>query len=128
MSGNHNQSLTRALKIVEEAARSGADAIKLQTYTADTLTIDKSDGDFYLNNPKSLWHGMSMFELYQKAYTPWEWHREIFEKSKELGITCFSSSFDATAVDFLESLNCPCYKIASTENTDTTLLKKVAQK
>lgn len=127
MSGNHNQSLDRALKIVEEAAHSGADAIKLQTYTADTLTIDKSDGDFYLNDPNSLWHGMSMFELYKKAYTPWEWHYEIFEKSKELGITCFSSPFDSTAVDFLESLNCPCYKIASTENTDTNLLKKVAK-
>jgi len=126
MSGNHNQSLERALAIVEAAAESGAHAIKLQTYTADTLTIDKEDGDFYLDDPKSLWHGMSMYELYQKAHTPWEWHKVIFERAAELGLLCFSSPFDETAVDFLEELDCPCYKIGSTENTDTELLRKVA--
>lgn len=126
MSGNHNQSLERALQIVEAAADVGAHAIKLQTYLADTLTIDKKDGDFYLNDPKSLWHGLSMYELYQQAHTPWEWHRAIFERCEALGILCFSSPFDETAVDFLEGLNCPCYKIGSTENTDINLLQKVA--
>ena len=126
MSGNHNQSLERALEIVEVAANSGAHAIKLQTYTADTLTIDKKDGDFYLDDPKSLWNGMSMYELYQQAHTPWEWHEQIFKRCNELGLLCFSSPFDVTAVDFLEGLHCPCYKIASTENTDFELLKKVA--
>lgn len=126
MSGNHNQSLERALEIVEAAAAAGAHAIKLQTYTADTLTIDKKDGDFYLNDPKSLWHGLSMYELYQQAHTPWEWHKEIFKRCKELGVIYFSSPFDETAVDFLEELDCPCYKIGSTENTDVNLLRKVA--
>lgn len=126
MSGNHNQSLERALEIVEAAAAAGAHAIKLQTYTPDTLTIDKKDGDFYLNDPKSLWHGLSMHELYQQAYTPWEWHKDIFKRCKELGLVYFSSPFDETAVDFLEELECPCYKIGSTENTDIGLLRKVA--
>lgn len=126
MSGNHNQSLERALEIVEAAANAGAHAIKLQTYTADTLTIDKKDGDFYLDDPKSLWHGMSMYELYEQAHTPWEWHKEIFKRAHELGLLCFSSPFDETAVDFLEKLDCPCYKIGSTENTDVALLRKVA--
>lgn len=126
MSGNHNQSLERALEIVGAAAAAGAHAIKLQTYTADTLTIDKKDGDFYLNDPKSLWHGLSMYELYQQAYTPWEWHKDIFKRCKELGMIYFSSPFDETAVDFLEELDCPCYKIGSTENTDVDLLRKVA--
>ncbi len=126
MSGNHNQSLDRALEIVDAVAASGAHAIKLQTYTADTLTIDKKDGDFYLNDPKSLWHGLSMYELYQQASTPWEWHKDIFNRCKELGLMYFSSPFDETAVDFLEELDCPCYKIGSTENTDFKLLRKVA--
>jgi len=126
MSGNHNQSLERALEIVEAAANSGAHAIKLQTYTADTLTIDKKDGDFYLSDPKSLWCGISIYELYEQAHTPWEWHKEIFKRARELGLLCFSSPFDETAVDFLEALDCPCYKIASTENTDVALLRKVA--
>jgi len=126
MSGNHNQSLERALEIVEAAAAAGAHAIKLQTYTADTLTIDQKDGDFFLDNPESLWHGMSMYELYQQAYTPWEWHEALFRRSSELGMLCFSSPFDETAVNFLEELDCPCYKIASTENTDIHLLRKVA--
>jgi pseudaminic acid synthase len=126
LSGNHNQSLERALAIIDAAAASGAHALKLQTYTADTLTIDKKDGDFYLDNPDSLWHGMSMYELYQQAYTPWEWHETLFARCKKLGLICFSSPFDVTAVDFLEALNCPCYKIGSTENTDVALLQKVA--
>jgi len=127
MSGNHNQSIEKALEIVEKVAVSGVHAIKLQTYTADTLTIDKKDGDFYLDNNNSLWHGMSMYELYQLAHTPWDWHQQIFDRCKELDLLCFSSPFDDTAVDFLETLNCPCYKIGSTENTDYALLKKVAK-
>ena len=126
MSGNHNQSIEKALEIVEEVAKSGAHAIKLQTYTADTLTIDKKDGDFYLGDKNSLWNGMSMYELYQQAHTPWDWHKQIFERCNQLDLLCFSTPFDETAVDFLETLNCPCYKIASTENTDFELLKKVA--
>jgi N-acetylneuraminate synthase len=127
MSGNHNQSLDRALEIVDEVARSGAHALKIQTYTADTLTIDKKDGDFFLSDKNSLWHGMSMYELYQQAHTPWDWHPKIFERCNELGLLCFSSPFDETAVDFLEELDCPCYKIGSTENTDFNLLTKVAK-
>jgi len=126
LSGNHNQSIDQALKIVYEAAKAGAHALKLQTYTADTLTIDKNDGDFYLSDKNSLWHGTSMYELYEKAHTPWEWHETIFSLCEKLGIICFSSPFDVTAVDFLEKLSCPCYKIASTENTDVELLEKVA--
>ena len=127
MSGNHNQSLDIALKIVEEVAKTGAHALKIQTFTADTLTIDKKDGDFFLGDSNSLWNGKSMYDLYKEAHTPWEWHREIFDLCAELGLLCFSSPFDETAVDFLENLDCPCYKIASTENTDYILLKKVAQ-
>lgn len=126
MSGNHNQSLERALKIVEAAAKAGVDALKLQTYTADTMTLDINEGEFYIDDPKSLWHGHSLYQLYQQAYTPWEWHQPIFERCKELGIIGFSTPFDATAVDFLESLDVPCYKIASFENTDLPLIRKVA--
>ena len=127
MSGNHNQSLDRALKIVEAAAEAGVDAIKLQTYTADTMTIDKSDGEFFIDDPKNLWRGESLYHLYQRAYTPWEWQEKIFAHAKECGILCFSTPFDATAVDFLESLHAPCYKIASFENIDLPLIRKVAQ-
>ncbi|MBD2680433.1 MULTISPECIES: pseudaminic acid synthase [Nostoc] len=126
MSGNHNQSLERALEIVEAAAKAGVDGLKLQTYTADTMTLDINNGDFYIDSPNSLWHGKSLYELYQQAYTPWEWHKPIFERCEELGIVGFSTPFDATAVDFLESLNVPCYKIASFENTDLPLIRKVA--
>lgn len=127
MSGNHNQSLDRALRIVEVAAKAGVHAVKLQTYTADTMTIDKKDGDFLINDPRSLWYGKSLYELYQEAHTPWEWHRPIFDRCRELGLVGFSTPFDETAVDFLEELKVPCYKIASFENADVNLLKKVAR-
>lgn len=126
MSGNHNQSLERALAIVDAAADAGVDAIKLQTYTADTLTIDKSDGEFFISDPDNLWKGESLYNLYKKAYTPWEWQEQIFRRAKEKGILCFSTPFDDTAVDFLEGLDCPCYKIASFENVDLGLIRKAA--
>lgn len=127
MSGNHNQSLQRALKIVEAAAEAGADAIKLQTYTADTMTIDEESGLFSINDKDSLWYGKTLYELYELAHTPWDWHKPIFDKAKELGMMAFSTPFDETSVDFLEELGVPAYKIASFENSDWTLLKKVAQ-
>lgn len=126
MSGNHNQSLERALKIVDAAAEAGVDALKIQTYTADTMTIDKSDGEFFISDPNSLWEGESLYNLYKKAYTPWEWHKPIFDRCKEWGVIGFSTPFDATAVDFLEELGNPIYKIASFENIDIPLIKKVA--
>ena len=127
MSGNHNQSLERAIKIIEAAAEAGVDAVKLQTYTADTITIDKRDGEFFISNPDSLWAGRSLYELYQEAYTPWEWQAKLFERCRELGVMCFSTPFDPTAVDFLETLDCPIYKIASFENIDLPLVKKIAE-
>ncbi len=126
MSGNHNQSLDRALKIVDAAAKAGAHALKLQTYTADTMTLNISEGDFFINDPKSLWQGKSLYSLYQQAHTPWEWHKPIFERCRELGMLCFSTPFDETAIDFLETLNVPCYKIASFENTDIHLIRRAA--
>ncbi|KKR30039.1 MAG: Pseudaminic acid synthase [Candidatus Gottesmanbacteria bacterium GW2011_GWC2_39_8] len=126
MSGNHNQSLERALEIVEEAAKAGVHAIKLQTYTADTLTIDVEDGEFYIDDPNSLWGGQSLYKLYQQAYTPWEWHEPIFKRCKELRLIAFSTPFDETAVDFLEELNTPAYKIASFENNHLPLIRKAA--
>ena len=124
MSGNHNQSLDRALEIVDAAAEAGADALKLQTYTADTMTVK---GAFTIQDKQSLWHGQELHDLYKKAYTPWEWHKAIFARAKKHGMIAFSSPFDASAVDFLETLDVPFYKIASFENTDHPLLKKVAQ-
>jgi pseudaminic acid synthase len=124
MSGNHNQSLERALEIVRKASNSGAHALKLQTYTADTMTIK---GALTIEDPESLWKGRELYELYQEAYTPWEWHKAIFDLAKELGMVAFSTPFDETAVDFLEDLGVEAYKIASFENTDWPLLKKVAQ-
>ncbi|WML46076.1 pseudaminic acid synthase [Neobacillus sp. PS3-40] len=126
MSGNHNQSLDRALKIVEEAAKTGAHALKIQTYTADTMTLNLKSGDFYIDDPNSLWEGNSLYKLYKQAYTPWEWHKPIFDKCRELGMIPFSTPFDETAVDFLEELDMPFYKIASFENNDIPLIKKVA--
>jgi len=126
MSGNHNKSLETALKIVEKAYESGADALKLQTYTPDTITIDYDKDEFFISDPSSLWKGRSLYDLYKDAYTPWEWHKPIFDRCKELGLICFSTPFDETAVDFLESLDAPAYKIASFEITHIPLLKKVA--
>ncbi|SEN65498.1 pseudaminic acid synthase [Paenibacillus sp. OV219] len=126
MSGNHNQSLERALAIVDAAADAGVDALKLQTYTADTMTLDISEGDFFISDSASLWQGASLYKLYQEAYTPWEWHEPIFNRCRERGIIPFSTPFDETAVDFLESLDVPAYKIASFENTDLPLIRKVA--
>ena len=127
MSGNHNHSLERALEIVDKAAESGVDALKIQTYTADTITIDKSDGEFFIADKNSLWKGESLYNLYKKAYTPWEWHKAIFDRCKEKGIIGFSTPFDFSSVNFLESLDVPFYKIASFENIDLPLIKKVAQ-
>ena len=126
MSGNHNHSLERAIAIVEEAAKAGADALKLQTYTADTMTLDIHNGDFFIEDPNSLWKGESLYNLYKEAYTPWEWHEAIFKRAEELGMVAFSTPFDQSAVDFLETLNVPAYKIASFENTDIQLIRKVA--
>jgi pseudaminic acid synthase len=127
MSGNHNQSLNRAFEIVKAAADAGVDAIKLQTYTADTITFKGSGNEFQINDENSLWKNQNLYDLYKQAYTPWEWHKPIFNYANELGLIAFSSPFDETAVDFLESLNVPLYKIASFENTDHILLKKVAK-
>jgi N-acetylneuraminate synthase len=127
MSGNHNQSLERALSIIDAAADAGAHAIKLQTYTPDTLTIDVSHGEFFISDPKSLWEGKNLYELYKEAYTPWEWHKALFDRAKQRGIFCFSTPFDDSAVDFLESLDMHVYKIASFENNHLPLLKKIAQ-
>lgn len=123
MSGNHNQSLEKALAIVDAAAAAGAHAIKLQTYTPDTMTLP---GAYTIEDENSLWKGRELYELYQEAYTPWDWHQPIFERARQKGLLAFSSPFDESAVDFLETLNVPCYKIASFENTDLPLLKKVA--
>ena len=126
MSGNHNQSLGRALEIVEAAAISGVHALKLQTYTADTITLDVKEGEFFIDDKDNLWKGQSLYELYQKAYTPWNWHEPIMKRANELGMICFSTPFDETAVEFLEDLDIPAYKIASAEIIHLPLLKKVA--
>src|SRR5690606_36775212 len=127
MSGNHNQSIDRALELVKAAADAGAHVLKLQTYTADTITINQRGGLFEITDPNSLWYGKNLYELYQEAHTPWEWHKEIFDYANSLGMLAFSSPFDETAVDFLEELNVPAYKIASFESNHHPLLKKVAQ-
>lgn len=126
MSGNHNQSLDRALLIVKAASEAGADAIKLQTYTADTMTLDVKGGSFEISDPKSLWAGKNLYDLYKTAYTPWEWHRPIMDYAQKLGLICFSSPFDEKAVDFLEDLDVPAYKIASFENNHLPLIKRAA--
>lgn len=127
MSGNHNQSLERALEIVEGAARAGAHALKIQTYTADTMTLDLKEREFFIADPGSLWKGRSLYDLYSEAHTPWEWHAPLFKRARELGIIAFSTPFDDTAVDFLETLDVSCYKIASFENTDLPLIRRVAR-
>ena len=118
--------MARALALVDAAAEAGAHALKIQTYTADTMTLNLRRGEFMVNDPGSLWAGKSLYELYQQAYTPWEWHKPIFERAAAHGLLAFSTPFDETAVDFLETLGVPCYKIASFENTDLPLIKRVA--
>jgi pseudaminic acid synthase len=127
MSGNHNQSIDRALKIIEVAAKSGAHAIKLQTYTADTITINQRGGLFDIKDNTSLWENRNLYELYEEAHTPWEWHEKLFKCAADNGIICFSTPFDDTAVDFLDNLNAPAHKIASFENIHHPLLKKIAK-
>jgi len=126
MSGNHNHSLERALQIVDAAAKAGAHGFKIQTYTADTMTLDLDSGEFRIDDPKSLWHGRSLYSLYGEASTPYEWHKPIFERARKQGMIPFSTPFDESAVDFLESLDSPCYKVASFENIDLPLVRKVA--
>ncbi len=126
MSGNHNQSLERALAIVDAAGAAGAHALKIQTYTADTMTLDVDRPEFAIDDPGSLWHGQTLYQLYEQAHTPWAWHKPIFDRCRRLGMVGFSTPFDETAVDFLESLEVPVYKIASFENTDLPLIRKVA--
>lgn len=127
LSGNHNQSLDRALQMVDEAASSGAHAIKLQTYTPDTMTIPSNDEAFIVKSPSSLWYGRNLYDLYKQAHTPWEWHEPIFKRAQEAGIIGFSSAFDVTSVRFLESINTPAYKIASFECCDLRLLETIAK-
>ena len=126
MSGNHNQSLERAVEIIHKASESGAHAIKLQTYTADTITLNVRKKEFLINDKNSLWYGESLYDLYNNAHTPWEWHEKLFEEAKKVGIICFTSPFSESAVDFLEDLNTPAYKIASFENSHLPLIKKIA--
>ncbi len=126
MSGNHNRSLGRALQIVDAAAAAGADAIKLQTYTADTMTLNTRAPGFVIEDPNSLWAGRQLYDLYDEAHTPWDWHAPIMDRAASYGMHCFSTPFDDTAVDFLETLNVPAYKIASFECTDLPLIRKVA--
>ncbi len=122
MSANHSNSLQHALKLVDCAAAQGVDAIKIQTYKPETMTLKSSEKGFIIEDQKSLWNGRSLYDLYQEAQTPWEWHEAIFERAKKNKILCFSTPFDKTAVDFLEALDAPCYKISSFENNDLELI------
>ena len=126
ISANHNQDFQRAVEIIHAAKEAGADAVKLQTYTADTITID-SDEPYFLIKEGTIWDGMTLYKLYQEAYTPWEWQPRLMEEANKLGLECFSSPFDFTSVDFLESLNVPAYKIASYEINDIPLIRKIAK-
>lgn len=117
LSGNHNQSFERAVKLIEAAATTGVHAIKFQTYTADTMTLNISKDDFIISDPKSLWNGRNLYELYDEAHTPWDWHESLFSLVKKLGMIPFSSPFDKTSVDFLESLGVPCYMVAKWYHT-----------
>lgn len=127
LSANHGGDIEIAKKTIRAAKRTGADAIKLQTYTADTMTLNSNKSDFIISSG-TIWDGRNLYKLYQEAYTPWQWHKELFETAKEEGLVCFSSPFDKTAVDFLEELECPIYKIASFEITDIPLIEYVASK
>jgi N-acetylneuraminate synthase len=127
MSGNHNQSLERALQIVDAVAKSGANALKIQTYTPESMTLNLDKGEFHIADEDSIWDGQSLYELYSKAYTPWEWHKPIFDRARKQGLIAFSTPFDNKSVDFLEDLSVPCYKIASFENTDLPLIRRVAE-
>ncbi|BFM50864.1 pseudaminic acid synthase [Marinomonas sp. THO17] len=127
LSGNHDQDFELAKAMIHAAAESGVDAIKLQTYTADTMTLDVREGEFMVSEADSLWQGSNLYDLYSKASTPWEWHQPLFELAESLGLIAFSSPFDLTAVDFLESLDVPLYKIASFEMTDIPLIEAVAR-
>jgi N-acetylneuraminate synthase len=127
MSGNHNQSIDRAFEIVDAAAKAGVAALKIQTYLPETMTLDSDKPDFWIQDPQSLWSGRSLFDLYGEAYTPWDWHEPIFQRCRDHGITVFSTPFDVTSVDFLESIDCPFYKIASFENIDIPLIRYVAR-
>ncbi len=127
LSGNHNGSLKNAIKLVRAAARCKVDAIKIQTYTADTMTLDSKKKGFVINNKSSIWHGYKLYNLYKKAHTPWSWHKNIFQEAKKRNLICFSSPFDETAINFLKKFNPPIYKIASFENTDLRLIKLAAK-
>ncbi len=125
LSGNHDGDLDKALRLVDAAADAGAHALKLQTYTADTMTLDVARDEFLITDPDSLWRGQLLYELYRKAHTPWDWHPALFERARKRGMTAFSTPFDDTALDFLETLDVPCHKIASFENGDLSLIRNV---
>lgn len=127
LSGNHNQSYDRAVKLIEAAKEAGADAVKLQTYTADTITID-CDNEYFQINQGTIWDGTTLHKLYEKAYTPWQWQPKLKKIAEDLGLICFSSPFDLTSIDFLEDMNVPAYKIASFEINDIPFIKKIASK
>ena len=127
MSGNHNGSKDHAIEIIKHAAKTGVDCLKFQTYTADTITLASDKPDFVINDENSLWNGRQLHGLYDEAHTPWEWHEELFKTANDLGMIAFSSPFDETAVDFLETLNVPMYKVASFEITHLPLIKRIGQ-